>query len=165
MMIDLELIPNSPGIYFLYDKNGKILYIGKACNVRQRISRHMKIHLDFSLLLSKLDKIKELSDKEVWILKYKMLNTWSKQPIDVVFNEVNEIKYKLVKKGDLRKVEKEYIENMSPPFNWDTSTKRYFDEQNRLLDAIKMVEKEDYFRIHHSDMDEDRWKLLEKCIK
>lgn len=33
-------IPKEPGIYFFYNKSGKILYIGKAINLRNRVKSH-----------------------------------------------------------------------------------------------------------------------------
>jgi len=43
-MNDLELqrksLPNEPGIYFFKDNNNKIIYIGKARNLRKRVSQY-----------------------------------------------------------------------------------------------------------------------------
>ncbi len=36
----LEIIPNSPGSYQFYDKNGEIIYIGKAKNLHRRVSSY-----------------------------------------------------------------------------------------------------------------------------
>ena len=36
----LEIIPNSPGSYQFYDKNGEIIYIGKAKNLKKRVSSY-----------------------------------------------------------------------------------------------------------------------------
>lgn len=36
----LKTIPNSPGVYQYYDKNGSLLYIGKAKNLKQRVSSY-----------------------------------------------------------------------------------------------------------------------------
>lgn len=36
----LVLLPTSPGVYRLKDRNGKIIYIGKAKNLRQRLSSY-----------------------------------------------------------------------------------------------------------------------------
>jgi len=35
-------IPNKPGIYFLYNKKGDLLYIGQTENISRRISCHRK---------------------------------------------------------------------------------------------------------------------------
>lgn len=35
-------IPNSPGVYFFYNKKNQIIYIGKAKNLKKRIKDHLK---------------------------------------------------------------------------------------------------------------------------
>lgn len=35
-----ESLPESPGVYYFKDKKGKIIYIGKAANVKQRVRSH-----------------------------------------------------------------------------------------------------------------------------
>jgi len=37
---ELDLLPLKPGVYKFYDKNGKILYIGKALNLRNRVKSY-----------------------------------------------------------------------------------------------------------------------------
>ena len=36
----LEQLPNSTGIYYIHDKNSKIIYIGKSKNIKKRINQH-----------------------------------------------------------------------------------------------------------------------------
>jgi len=38
---ELERIPNTSGLYYFYDQNDKLLYIGKAKNLHLRISDHL----------------------------------------------------------------------------------------------------------------------------
>ncbi len=42
----LKLIPNSPGIYQYFDKNGIIIYIGKAKNLKKRVSSYFNKTLE-----------------------------------------------------------------------------------------------------------------------
>ncbi len=37
---DFDVLPFTPGIYYFYDKKGKVVYVGKAKNIRQRVSNH-----------------------------------------------------------------------------------------------------------------------------
>ena len=37
----IETIPDEPGIYYFYNENGDLIYIGKSRNLQQRISTHL----------------------------------------------------------------------------------------------------------------------------
>lgn len=41
-------IPQKPGVYFFYNSNNKIIYIGKAKNLKNRIKSYFQENLDFS---------------------------------------------------------------------------------------------------------------------
>ncbi len=36
----ISALPSAPGVYYFHDKKGKILYVGKAINIRKRVSSH-----------------------------------------------------------------------------------------------------------------------------
>jgi len=42
----LKLIPDSPGIYQYFDKNGTIIYIGKAKNLKKRVSQYFNKNIE-----------------------------------------------------------------------------------------------------------------------
>ncbi|MBI1342186.1 MAG: DNA polymerase III subunit epsilon [Terrimonas sp.] len=37
---DLDKLPYSPGVYYFHDKKGKVVYVGKAKNIRYRVNSH-----------------------------------------------------------------------------------------------------------------------------
>jgi len=148
MIVELNVIPDTSGIYFFYGKDGKILYIGKARNLRNRISSHVKSHVNFQNLLSEMNGLAGMKDEDVWTLKWKIQSVFVSQPIDVVFGNISEIRYKLVEKRNLKQTEEEYVKNMSPPFNFSSDTKIYFEEQTKLLEAIKKLDDENFRRAY-----------------
>lgn len=74
-LISLELVPTSPGCYLFYDSKGKIIYVGKANNLRSRIRTYLqnadnRYHIRF--LLSKAHKIDYIvtnSEREALLLE------------------------------------------------------------------------------------------------
>lgn len=41
---DFDALPQCPGIYYFRDKGGKVVYVGKAANIRKRVSTHFSGH-------------------------------------------------------------------------------------------------------------------------
>src|SRR5688572_13165249 len=68
---DEKKIPSNPGIYLMKDKSGKIIYIGKAKNLKNRIKSYCSLHSQTNL-------------------KYKDKNFWKTR---VLINRVNDIEY------------------------------------------------------------------------
>ncbi|MGB3776162.1 MAG: excinuclease ABC subunit UvrC [Leeuwenhoekiella sp.] len=61
--IQLKTLPNSPGVYQYYDKNGKILYVGKAKNLKKRVASYFTKKHDNArthLLVKKIVEIKHI---------------------------------------------------------------------------------------------------------
>lgn len=58
--VQLQTLPNSPGVYQYYDKNGKLLYVGKAKNLKKRVSSYFTKHHDNARTHLLVKKIKEI---------------------------------------------------------------------------------------------------------
>ena len=61
--IQLKTLPNSPGVYQYFDKNDKIIYVGKAKNLKKRVaSYYTKNHENgkTKVLVKKIVKIKHI---------------------------------------------------------------------------------------------------------
>ena len=56
----LEGLPALPGVYQLKDKNGKVLYIGKAKNLRNRVRTYFQAHLDSPKTEIMVQKVEDL---------------------------------------------------------------------------------------------------------
>lgn len=37
---DIEALPQTPGVYYFHDQKGKVIYVGKAKNIKKRVSSH-----------------------------------------------------------------------------------------------------------------------------
>lgn len=52
--IDLKNVPRSPGIYYMYNKNGEIIYIGKAKSLKERLGSYFYHNTSHSGKVKKL---------------------------------------------------------------------------------------------------------------
>lgn len=63
LALQIQTLPDQPGVYQYFDKEGKILYVGKAKNLKKRVSSYFnKIHdnTKTNVLVKKIVKIKHI---------------------------------------------------------------------------------------------------------
>jgi excinuclease ABC subunit C len=76
----LRSVPNHPGVYLMKNRQGQILYVGKAKNLRKRVSSYQRVNPKTSsktaLLLDKVTAIETImthTEKEAFILEASLI--------------------------------------------------------------------------------------------
>lgn len=91
-------IKSSPGVYFLYDKNKNLIYIGQCKNFRQRLLAHVSEH---SLRLDRSEQ------------------RWSERCVSVIpYGETQYYSFiEILDESERKKLEKEAIVKFNPKYN------------------------------------------------
>jgi len=69
LKVTLSSLPDSPGVYQYYDKEGEILYVGKAKNLKKRVSSYFQKNHDTGrlyMLVRRIDRINYIVVKTEW---------------------------------------------------------------------------------------------------
>lgn len=72
------MIPDSPGVYLMRDLTGKIIYIGKAKNLRKRISQYSGTNIPYKQAVmmryvKRIDFIPTYTDREALLIEEKLI--------------------------------------------------------------------------------------------
>ena len=79
--LQIQTLPDNPGVYQYFDKEGKILYVGKAKNLKKRVSSYFnKIHdtAKTNVLVKKIVTIKHIvvpTETDALLLEYNLIKT------------------------------------------------------------------------------------------
>lgn len=79
--LQIQTLPDNPGVYQYYDKDGKILYVGKAKNLKKRVSSYFnKIHdtAKTNVLVKKIVTIKHIvvpTETDALLLENNLIKT------------------------------------------------------------------------------------------
>lgn len=79
LALQIQTLPDNPGVYQYYDKEGKILYVGKAKNLKKRVSSYFnKVHdtAKTNVMVRKIVTIKHIvvpSESEALLLENNLI--------------------------------------------------------------------------------------------
>ncbi|MFW9923431.1 MAG: GIY-YIG nuclease family protein [Candidatus Thorarchaeota archaeon] len=104
----IQSVPELPGVYFFLNNNGKILYIGKAINLKKRIVSHFRNGKDREFITVPRDiEITSTLIPTVWQVKLKQLNDMErviynkeKKKKSRIMSETRQIKYVITQDDD-----------------------------------------------------------------
>ena len=63
--LQIATLPDSPGVYQYYDKNDKILYVGKAKNLKKRVASYFNKTQENGKTRVLVKKIATIKDKPI----------------------------------------------------------------------------------------------------
>ena len=83
--LQIQTLPDNPGVYQYYDKDGKILYVGKAKNLKKRVASYFnKVHDNgkTNVLVKKIETIKHIvvsSEQDALLLENNLIKIQQKK--------------------------------------------------------------------------------------
>ncbi|MCK9296792.1 MAG: excinuclease ABC subunit UvrC [Desulfobulbaceae bacterium] len=76
----LKTIPNSPGVYLMYNRAGKVIYAGKALDLRKRLASYARVqgaaHAKTAVMVSRIARVETIltrTEKEAFILEASLI--------------------------------------------------------------------------------------------
>ena len=83
--LNLEILPSAPGIYLMKDKQGAVLYVGKAINIKKRVAQYFSGHEEQTRgwkiaalmpLISQIDFVVCASERDALLLENKLIKQY-----------------------------------------------------------------------------------------
>ena len=154
-----EAFPNEPGVYRMLDENGSVIYVGKAKNLRKRISNYVNgqdKRVRVPLLLASTHSLEFTitgSEMEALVLEMRLIKQYSPK-YNVLLKDGKQFPYVRINMHEkyprvevVRKVEKDGAKYIGP-FLSAYSINNVMDEIRKLYplrsckgDISKMIEK------------------------
>ena len=140
LKLQLQLLPQEPGVYQYYDKEDKILYVGKAKNLKKRVSSYFTKNHDnnkTSVLVKKIVSIKHIvvaTETDALLLENNLIKKYQPR-YNVLLKDGKTYPWICIKKEAFPRVfsTRRVIKDGSEYFGPYTSTKTV----RTLLDLIK----------------------------
>lgn len=140
LQLQIQTLPDNPGVYQYYDKEGKILYVGKAKNLKKRVSSYFnKIHdtAKTNVLVKKIVTIKHIvvpTESDALLLENNLIKTLQPR-YNVLLRDDKTYPWICIKKEPFSRIfpTRKMVKDGSEYFGPYTS----FKTVNIILDLIK----------------------------
>lgn len=57
----IDALPEAPGVYYFYDEQGEVIYVGKSINIRKRVTQHFNIDVKSRKSIEFKNRITDIS--------------------------------------------------------------------------------------------------------
>lgn len=121
-LFNLYGIPTTPGLYYFYNSNDELLYVGKAKKLRNRIFEHWKIHKEFVIYnicqkIAYAPSSDECKDQAIQAIPRKYREPPSSVPFDTAFVEASYVEIEEMAYQIISTMEKKKISELQPLYN------------------------------------------------
>lgn len=152
----LQNLPKKPGVYTFYDRKGRVLYIGKAVNLRSRVRSYFQKGSDLSVMKQVMVrlvadvKVQTTKNEARALILERMLIKKHKPPYNIMLKDDKNYLYLKIKEEDFPRVEFVRRPNFRQkakyfgPFPWSRPVKqvyRYFHKIFPLRSCATMPKK------------------------
>lgn len=115
----IKLVPTNPGCYLYYDKNGQIIYVGKAKNLKRRVYSYFHKQHDSvktNVLVSQIEKLEYIitdSEVEALILESHLIKK-HKPKYNILLKDDKKYPYFLITDEDFPRIQIVRKKNLNP---------------------------------------------------
>ena len=115
----IKLVPSQPGCYLYYDKDGEIIYVGKAKNLKRRVYSYFHKQHDnvkTSVLVSQIEKLEYIitdSEVEALILESHLIKK-HKPKYNILLKDDKKYPYFLITDEDFPRIQIVRKKNLNP---------------------------------------------------
>lgn len=142
LQIQIKTLPNQPGVYQYFDANDKLIYVGKAKNIKKRVSSYFTKHHDYGktrVLVKNIVSIKHIvveTETDALLLENNLIKKY-KPKYNVMLKDDKSYPWLCIKNEYFPRVfsTRRYIKDGSEYFGPYTSMKTI----RTLLDLIKNI--------------------------
>lgn len=135
---ELQKVSNESGLYFFYNKNKELVYIGKAKNLFYRIGKHITDHFYASYFMHRLKEftkkgLETLSNEEHQKFRQLLFAFEGYTLVDVNLDQVQYFTCQLMPHIETKESEKALIKKHKPCYNISFNDSPMKDNRYKLI--------------------------------